>query len=181
MDLSSNDPIYSDIEEMEKGVYRCRDIIENLLNFSRDPSIDKTTEFNLFEAIQRAIKILELQTKSKGIEIKLAGFSTPIPFKGNFNLLSEAFRNVLQNCIESVVQKQTATKSSRGEISLQLSMTSDNLVISITDNGLGAVSSSTLTQSIATQIIRDHKGEVHFNQIGPEGMTTKVSLPRLVF
>lgn len=38
MDLNKNSPFYSDIDEMEKGVHRCKDIILNLLNFTHKES-----------------------------------------------------------------------------------------------------------------------------------------------
>ena len=36
MDLDKNDPIYCDIDEMEKGAQRCKEIIQNLLGFARN-------------------------------------------------------------------------------------------------------------------------------------------------
>jgi nitrogen-specific signal transduction histidine kinase len=181
MDLKNSDDRYKDISEMEQGVFRCRDIIENLLNFARDPSYDQITEFNLIDTVSRAIKILELQTKSKGIEIKLNTSTEEFLYKGRFNLLSEAFRNILQNSIESVVQKLALDGKFRGKILVGFQKTESHFEISITDNGLGAVSSSTLSQSIANQIIHEHQGSIRFNKLSPEGISAIISIPRPVF
>jgi two-component system NtrC family sensor kinase len=181
MDLEKSDEKYKDISEMEQGVFRCRDIIENLLNFARDPANDQITKFNLVDTVTRAIKVLELQTKSKGIEIKIASHPDELMFKGRFNLLSEAFRNILQNSIESVVQKLALDNKFRGKITVEFQKSDSHFEVSITDNGLGAVSSSTLSQSIANQIIHEHQGSIRFNKIGIDGVTAIISIPRPVF
>src|SRR5690606_2311847 len=69
MDMSPDHPLYPDIVEMEAGVQRCKEIVQNLLGFTRNPNIDQEDDINLWEVMQRALKIVELQTKSLGVEV----------------------------------------------------------------------------------------------------------------
>src|SRR6185312_3827248 len=94
MDLKKNEPYYSEIKEMEQAVLRCRDIVQNLLSFARKQDIGEFSVVDLRTVIDRSVKLIELQSKSKGIAIALA-FKEAAQIRGNINALSQALCNVL--------------------------------------------------------------------------------------
>lgn len=177
MDLKKDDPLYEDIVSMEEGVNRCKEIIQNLLGFTRDPSVDEEIDLDLKDVIGRAMKIVELQTKSRGIEVKTFLPKDSAPFRGHLNLLSQAVRNILQTSIDALIEN----KGSHGVIEIRLEAKANDYQIQIIDNGLGSDLSTNLSLSVAGQIIHDHGGNLElFTQAKPLRLA-KISLPRPVF
>jgi signal transduction histidine kinase len=181
MDLKPEDAIYADLDEMEKGVKRCRDIIENLLGFTRNPEADEILELDLREVILRAMKIVELQTKTKDIEMKTFFPPTTAAFRGHFNMLSQAFKNVLQLAIDSLLERGPQNSSSAGIIEISIDAKDKEWIVQILDNGPGQGRRNSLQYSISSQIVHEHGGILEI--IGhPRQMTmAKFSFPRLGF
>jgi signal transduction histidine kinase len=69
MDLKGNEPWAEDIDEMERGARRCRDIVQSLLGFTRKSRSDVVEVFDLRETVEQALKITELQTRAMGITV----------------------------------------------------------------------------------------------------------------
>lgn len=181
MDLKPNDPIYEDIVSMEEGVRRCKEIVQNLLGFTRDPVADEEKELDLRDVLQRAVKIVELQTKSRGLEVKLHIPSEPMPFRGHLNLLSQAVRNLLQASIEALIEKSQTQKGFQGLIELRLDVKENEYSFGILDNGLGLDSTPSLGLSVAGQIIHDYGGHLEFSSRAQPFRLTQFTLPRPVF
>lgn len=181
MDLKPEDPMYDDIVSMEDGVRRCRDIIQNLLGFTRDPSSDEESVVDLKTVIERATKIVELQTKSRGIEVKFNFPKEACTMMGHFNLLSQAVRNLLQISIESLIDKSRSLKGFQGLIEINLEARPHEYLISLLDNGLGSEPTSGLSLSVAGQIIHDSGGTLEISSQSKPFRLAKISFPRPVF
>ncbi len=181
MDLKPEDPIYEDIVSMEEGVRRCKEIIQNLLGFTRNPEVDEEKDLDLREVLQRAIKIIELQTKSRGIEVKLHLPTEPMPFTGHLNLLSQAVRNLLQSSIDAIIEKSQSQKGFQGLIELRLDLKDSDYSFHILDNGLGLDSAPSLSLSVAGQIIHDYGGHLEFSSRSQPFRLAQFTLPRPVF
>lgn len=181
MDLKPEDPIYEDISSMEEGVRRCKEIIQNLLGFTRNPVMDEETDLDLREVLHRAVKIVELQTKSRGIEVKLHLPNEAAPFRGHLNLLSQAVRNLLHASIDSVIEKSQTQKGFQGLIELRMDIKENDYSFRILDNGLGAESAPSLGLSVAGQIIHDYGGHLEFSSRGQPFRLAQFTLPRPVF
>ncbi len=181
MDLKKEDPLYEDILSMEEGVRRCQEIIQNLLGFTRDPVVDEEKEIDIKDVLERSLKIVELQTKSRGIEVKLSLPNTSMPFIGHLNLLSQAFRNLLQHAIDSLIDKANHSKSFQGLIEIRVEIKNTEYLIKIIDNGLGSESTSSLSLSVAGQIIHDYNGRLEFSSQSKPFRLAEVALPRPVF
>lgn len=181
MDLKPEGPIYEDICSMEEGVRRCKEIIQNLLGFTRDPVVDEERELDLREVIDRALKIVELQTKSRGIDVRVDLPAGPLPFVAHLNLLSQAVRNLLQYSIDSLIEKLLSQKNFHGFIEVRIEMRANEYVIKFLDNGLGSESTSSLSLSVAGQIIHDYNGQLEFSSQSKPFRLAQVLLPRPVF
>ncbi|MEZ0392561.1 MAG: histidine kinase dimerization/phospho-acceptor domain-containing protein [Pseudobdellovibrionaceae bacterium] len=181
MDLKSTDPLYEDIASMEEGVRRCKEIVQNLLGFTRTPTVDEEKDLDLRDVLQRAVKIVELQTKSRGIELKLHTPTEPALFRGHLNLLSQAVRNLLQASIEALIEKSQTQKGFQGLIELRLDVKDHEYFVSILDNGLGSESTPSLGLSVAGQIIHDYNGHLEFSSRAQPFRLAHFTLPRPVF
>lgn len=180
MDLKKDDPMYEDIQSMEDGVRRCKDIVQNLLGFTRDPMVDEEKDLDLREVIDRAVKIVELQTKSRGIELKIVLPQEACIFRGHLNLLSQALRNLLQSSIDALIEKIISQKGFQGFIEIRLDQRPQEFLISILDNSLGSETASSLGLSVAGQIVHDYGGFLEISSQSRPFRVAKISLPRPV-
>ena len=121
LEMKPQDPLYEDIAELESGIKRCRDIIQNLLGFARDPSLEKKSILELKDVLIRAVKIIELQSRAIGIEIKMNGLEQKIQIEGYLSHLTQAVQNLLQRSIQSILDQMKLNKSFKGIIEILLS------------------------------------------------------------
>lgn len=183
MDMSEDNPHYPDIVEMEAGVRRCKEIVQNLLGFTRNPNSDQEGDVSLKEVCLRALKIVELQTKSQGIEVKLHFPGDDVQIRGHHNMLSQGLKNILQNAIDHVSERVRQEKGFRGLLDLEISAQQETAQILIKDNGTPEKNHSLpmgLGVSVASQILRDHEANLEFFS-GPDDVNlAKISFSRLV-
>lgn len=201
MDLSGDEPWYADIEEMEKGARRCRDIVQSLLGFTRKATPDTVESIDLREVAEQALKITEIQTRSMGITVKQELPLEPVELRGQFNSLAQALRNFLQNAQEAIAERRRSQPAGsprlEGEIMVRvLKLGEDHVIVEIQDNGAGfdpgisdkiydpmyttknPNSNPGLGLTVAQQIIRDHGGSLEIVSDKGSGTTAKISLPR---
>lgn len=136
-DLAANSPIREDILQMEQAGLRCKEIVENLLRFSRKQDSGNIEIVRLKEVIEHALKIIELQTRSVGINVQLRFTKNEVFVKGNFNLLSQVLNHVLQNAFEAVSEKLAESPGYKGLIQIDVTNSTGGPVVTITDNGVG--------------------------------------------
>ena len=137
MDLSKDDPLYEDIIEMEKGALKCKDIVQNLLNFTRHGSLGEAQDLSLIEVVHRAILITELRTRALGIKIDLQWPEEKIMVHGRFNPLAQAICNVLQNAYEAILTRRKKEETFPGTISVSLREDASGYTLRIIDDGAG--------------------------------------------
>lgn len=183
MDLAPTHPLYADILEIENGVQRCKEIVQNLLGFARNPNVDKIGSASLQEVCSRALKIVELQTKSLGIESRLI-CQRDIQVQGHLNLLAQGLQNLLQVAIDRITEKNKTTKGLRGQLTVEiLSTDQEPAQIIIKDNGLLDKNTNLpigLGISVATQIFKDHEAKLDFSADVEHGNMAKISFHRPV-
>ena len=145
-----------------------------------DPSAEEKQRFNLFSALDRAIKIVELKTKSLGIEIKIKNDSADYPLDGYFNLLAQAFKNILTRSIESILDTQQKNKNDKGIIEIHILKKENEYEMLFIDNSNGFEGFSHLALSVAHQIINDHNGSLEAIKSNTTFQTIKVTFSRPV-
>ncbi len=178
MDLEGDEDFYQDILEIEKGIIKCKDIVKNLLGFARKSFNTEIDDINIVEVIEESIKITELKTRSIGISIQFDYENPEIYMRGRFNLLTHAFRNILQNSQEALIDRRREDKHFKGFIKLTLRETSEAIEVDITDNGGGVKkqilpkifdplfttkdpeTNSGLGLTLALQIVKEHNGTI---------------------
>jgi signal transduction histidine kinase len=190
-------PYYDDIDEMETGARRCRDIVQSLLGFTRKSGTDLTETTDLREAIEQALKITELQTRAMGISVRLDLPAQPAMIRAQFNSVAQALRNFLQNAQESIAetkvqqrahaleaqQRANAPESDRrvhGEIVIRLTSDPAWHKIEIQDNGAGLapqIESTSLGLNLAQQIISQLGGKLEIHSTKDVGSTAMLWFP----
>lgn len=183
MEMNPDDPLYPDIVEMEAGVQRCKEIVQNLLGFTRNPNADHEGDVSLKDVCLRALKIVELQTKSQGIEVKLHFPGEDILIRGHLNMLAQGLKNLLQNAIDHVTERIRQEKGFRGLLDLEISAAPNSAQILIKDNGTPEKNPSLpmgLGVSVASQILRDHEANLEFFSLPDRQNLAKISFSRLV-
>jgi two-component system NtrC family sensor kinase len=197
MDLTGDEPWFGDIDEMEKGARRCRDIVQNLLGFTRKSSTEDTIEYlDLRDVVEQAVKITELQTRATGIKLTQTIPPERVEIRGHFNALAQTLRGFLQNAQDAIRERQISdVAGTRGAIDVKISSTQEWSTVEIRDNGAGYETDDHLGEpsdlmkadlhhglglSIASEIIRDHGGRLEIRSTKGGGATAIISLPRPV-
>lgn len=173
MDLQPESPLRPDVDEMEAGVLRCRDIVQNLLGFTRSSSMDEKKDFDLRDAVQRALAILDLQTRAQGFEARRSIPDRPQIVHGNPNLVSQALTNLMQNAVQNLAQ---GPSKNQPQIEVLMNDLGGQVEIRILDNGPGAGAAPTLSLPLAQQIFLDHDAHLEILLPGRGLRLVKVTL-----
>lgn len=184
MDLKGDEPWFNDIDEMETGARRCRDIVQNLLGFTRKSSTEDTIELiDVRDVVEQAVKITELQTRATGITLTQEIPPERVEIRGHFNALAQTLRGFMQNAQDAIRDRRLADSfgNEAPSIKVKISTTDEFAQIEITDNGNGADDAHPgLGLSVAHEIIRDHGGRLEIRSAKGLGATAIISLPRPV-
>lgn len=194
MDLKKDDAIFEDIVEMEHAGQRCKEIVENLLGFTRQHDASEAVEVDLREILRQALKITELQARSLGVTVQMQWPEIPVKILGNFNLLAQAISHLLQNSFEAVSEKLSQNPRSKGHITITLKQVAKQISLDIEDNGIGInpenqnkifnplFSTKTSTHNpglgltLAYKIVDDHHGQLEIYSQPKMGTRVKIAL-----
>mgnify|MGYP003393332448 CR=1 FL=1 len=183
-DLQGGESYYEEILEMERGVQSCREIVQNLLVYSRRPSLDQIDLIDLKDVLSDGIKLTELQTKSMGIEFNIQFPQQETRVRGQKNLLTQAFRHLLQSINNSLTTHMNEHPSFQGQIIVVLQVFEDSFLVEIKTNLSGAnqkvglSTQSELTLTVTNQIIEEHSGTLEVFSQEEKKFHYRVALPR---
>jgi signal transduction histidine kinase len=178
MDLKGGESFSSDITEMEKGTIKCKDIVQNLLGFSRQSTLSENQKINIEEVLNRAILITELRTRAMGIRIDLQMNEEKIFILGHFNALAQVVCNILQNAYEAIAEKRKQSPEFVGHIRIATEIKGKEGRVIIENDG-GKIDAKIQDQifdplfttkdpeknaglglTLAKQILEDHKAQI---------------------
>lgn len=196
MDVKPGHELYSEVKGMEQAVLRCRDIVLNLLSFARKHDLTDITEIDLWEVLERSVKLIELQSKSKGIACEY-NRGAPVKIRGSQNALSQAICNLLQNSIDAIADRLKEDPLFPGKITVELVAIGDKYQLRLTDNGMGIRPENQsrifnplfttrdpglytgMGLTTAFTIISEHHGSLEILSQTGSGTTAIISLPRV--
>lgn len=175
MELPKDHPLYPDILAIEQGAQRCKEIIQNLLGFSRNPGADQIAKVDLFEICDRAFKITALKAKALGIQIDLQFQKNDFYLQGHFNLLAQAIQNILQLAFHQLELSSAPNKKiSLALVGTELFIRSSEKMVTDGKNihGLGL--------PVAQQILHDHSATLDISPGQSGEWQAKISFQRPV-
>ena len=184
----------ADIDEIIGQAGRCRDLVKNLLNFSRRSSSEGTEKTNadVNDIVRKILSLIEHDFEMKGVRLHL-GLDANIPTAPvNENEIAQVVLNLANNAADSM--------PAGGDLGVSTSYdgTNDRICISVHDTGCGIKESDRtrvfepffttkgvgkgtgLGLSICYKIVENHRGSIEFDSITGKGTTFRVYLPAKV-
>jgi two-component system NtrC family sensor kinase len=174
-----------DLGRVESQSKRCREIIRNLVDFSRKSDGERTWE-DLGQLVERSVFLMEPEARKHGVRIEKAIDDDLPPLLLNGGDIQQVFVNILSNGI--------AAMSDGGVLSVRLSRRGRIARIEIQDTGIGIkeadlprifepffttkdVGKGTgLGLSISYRIVKDHGGSISVSSVEAEGSTFVIEL-----
>ncbi|MCB4756606.1 MAG: PAS domain S-box protein [Elusimicrobia bacterium] len=189
---ASSDPSLSTaLEFIEKEALRCKDLVQNLLVFSRSSRQDQQEEVDIKNAVEESLSLILAQSRVKDVElIKDLKEDLP-PLVANKNQIQQIIINLCNNAMDAMPEKGTLTvRTDR----LQKNG-SDWIVVEVSDTGAGIpeeiqsrifepffttkeVGKGTgLGLSLVFEIVQRHKGTIDVKSEVGKGTTFTIYLP----
>jgi signal transduction histidine kinase len=172
------------ISESLQGAKRVKEIVQSLQDFTH-PSVEKAESADINQCLDTTLAVLSSQLKA---HIAIQRDYTLLPtLKCHVRDINQAFFNILKNAIQAVEEE--------GQITIHTSQADDEVIVSITDSGIGIDTSLLgrlfdpffttrevgagaglgLTQAYNT--IRSHGGEISVKSVVGKGSSFIVKLP----
>lgn len=179
------------LQTASKGGIRCKNIVQNLLIFSRQSKASDYDFIDINECIETTIHLVDYQFQIMNLKIERNYVDSLKKVYGNIGELSQVFLNLLLNSSQ-------AMKGKDGNISIRTYMDNNDenyVIVEITDRGCGIpdeikerifepffttkkIGEGTgLGLSIVHQIVEKHAGIVNFESRSGEGTTFFIKLP----
>jgi two-component system NtrC family sensor kinase len=183
-----DDPARANLEKAADELTRCRDIVQGLLDFSRqtEPRIEET-DVNM--TVERTLSLVEGQPSFHNVDV-IKALSTILPnVPMDVSQMQQVFTNILLNAVEAMEEE--------GQLVVTTRMAEDNLHVEIvfTDSGRGIrtedidrifqpfyttkeVGRGTgLGLAVSHGIVTRHKGSIQVSSKPGRGTTVVVKLP----
>lgn len=125
-------------EKIFENILRMRKVIDHIRAFSQDQQEDRKTFFDLNESIDNAIMMVSEQMKQHEVSLTLS-LSKKIPvIYGNSYKFEQVMLNFIHNALDAVNEKTLHSGYEfRKQIGISTSLEKKNILIEVTDNGIG--------------------------------------------
>lgn len=132
-DLPPDHPCQNDLHEIEGATKRCRTIVKDLLNFSRQSYDEAMQPVDLNQVIEKSMALVSVNAKNKPIDIVL-DLQKQLPlFQGHFHKLQQVLINLVSNAIFAMKECGGGTLTLRTYSVPQ----QNRVVLSVQDTGSG--------------------------------------------
>ncbi len=193
-DLSAQEGTASslaDVEEIIGQAGRCRDLVKNLLNFSRrsEAGGDGKVNTGINDVIRKLLSLVQHDFELKGVRLHL-NLASRIPrIRANENEIAQVVLNLANNAADSMPNGGDLFVSTVFDEAL------DQIRLEVRDTGYGIKESDRnrvfepffttkevgkgtgLGLSICYKIVENHLGRIEFDSVTGKGTTFRVHLP----
>ncbi len=178
----------NDLTTITNEANRCKNIVENLLNFARQGKLS-LSKFDCFELITEIVRKLKPRQGFDGVEIEINQDANSLEITADKDQLEQVFSNIIINAVEAM------ENSIIKKLSISLRSSGGRIEIAITDTGCGIHKENSgriftpfyttkkigkgtgLGLAITYGIIKMHKGDITFESEPEKGTTFRISLP----
>jgi len=179
---------YNDLKTIEKHVRNCKLIVEDLLNFARKSTPEKTS-IDISEALDEVLRFVRQHADLDHIEIS-KNYDPNVP---RMHLDEKKIKQVFMNLIMNA--RHAMGESGQLALSIRLRQTGKYVVIEIADTGHGIEEHNLsrvfdpffttkptgegtgLGLSVSYGIIKNHGGDITVDSAVDQGSTFTISLP----
>jgi len=187
-ELGEDSTIKNDMQNIITDTHRCKDIVKNLLAYSRQAEF-KEEILDMNNVIEQTFDLLEHHALLQNITIHKEFSSSMLMCEGDKNQLVQVFTNIIINAAHAITGKgditiRTRRDKPKGKIYIEFSDTGCGIPEVIlprifdhffttkeegkgTGLGLGTVES----------IVQKHRGKIKVKETSPEGTTFLIELP----
>lgn len=188
-DAEGNEMLLADLDEMERAAIRCKKIVADLLEFSR---VSKDREMQLIDVntlIEKIFPFIQSEIRSLNVELIFDGAASLPKVSGIPDRLQQVFLNLMTNACHAMqkggklsVKTMRANKGEAVEVRLRDTGTGIPLELrdkvfdpffTTKDPGKG----TGLGLSISYRIVKEHGGEIEFEDVKGGGTEFTVRLP----
>jgi two-component system, NtrC family, sensor kinase len=177
-----------DVDEIIEQAGRCRDLVKNLLNFSRRSTTEKS-QANINGIVRKILSLVEHDFEMKRVHVQVTLDPKLPEAKVNENEIAQVVLNLANNAVDSMPDG--------GDLHIRTfyDKPSDRVAIEVHDTGFGISESDRrrvfepffttkevgkgtgLGLSICYKIVENHMGTMEFNSVVGSGTTFTVYLP----
>jgi len=186
-EMPQDDPHREDLEMILQESARCKTIVADLLNFSRQQQV-LTRKTDLHALIEKVLQELLKQSSFERVQI-IREFSPEISaLHADPDQLQQVFTNLLNNAAEAIAGEGTITVTTQQVDQEWLEIKISDTGIGIPEENLGKLFTPFFTTkalgkgtglglSIVYGIIKIHRGQIHVSSQVGEGTTITITLP----
>ena len=181
------------IESIERESLRCKQIVSNLLRFSRKALINKPEATDIGSTIEETVSIIAHQLSLSNINIIIKVQPDLAKVNGIASFLQQVFINLILNAQQAMANGGTLTITAQNLLD-PLTKAITHVKIEFTDTGCGIPEENLsrifepffttkiekgtgLGLSISYQIVHDHKGKIEVKSQVGQGTTFIITLP----
>jgi two-component system NtrC family sensor kinase len=182
------------LEQMEEGAKRCRQIIQNLLSFTRFSKSEEETDFLLHEMVEKALLFSETKSHSLGVNVTIE-IRSDVVIRGSENLFLQALLEVIKNAMEEFSEVLQVTPNYHPKLLIRQSQNTNSVILDIIDNGRGIPVDKLekvftplftlknpshnrgLGLTTAYQILQSMKGRIEIFSVQPSGVQVRMVVP----
>jgi two-component system NtrC family sensor kinase len=174
------------LEKMMREAQRMRRIIENLLRFARQNSLEKKSA-NLEAMLADVLSLREYHIRTHGVTVQIE-IEPQLP---QVALDEDQFKQILLNLLNNSIDALEGMREK--QIHIHASRRNDRVVLHFDDNGPGFAEAhrvfdpfyttkpvgkgTGLGLSICYGIVKEHGGEIHAVNLQPKGARVALELP----
>jgi two-component system NtrC family sensor kinase len=178
----------ADVDEIIGQAGRCRDLVKNLLDFSRRSSPEKTVA-SINDIIRKILSLIEHDFEMKGVRVKMDLDNNVPPARVNENEIAQVILNLSNNAADSMADGgdlRVATHYDKGLDRIRIEVRDTGSGISEADRNrvfepfftTKEVGKGTgLGLSICYKIVENHSGSIEFDTVMDKGTTFRIYLP----
>ncbi|MGB9712725.1 MAG: sensor histidine kinase [Dissulfurimicrobium sp.] len=175
------------IRDIIVQVDRAREIVRNLLDFSRSRRPMAWIKVDLVGLLNNTLALLKNQVKLSGIETKIDMPETSVPIMGNPGQLQQVFVNIILNALQAmknggVLGVKVSSLDKKGKAVVEISDTGPGIPQDVKEHMFEPffttkADGTGLGLSVSYGIIKEHKGEIVVKSEPGHGSVFEVELP----
>ena len=185
--VNDKDPVFMPLHTIEREALRCKNLVQNLLVFSRTSKPEQRETLDLNKVVTDSMVLLAAQAKTRSVELVSAMHQLPLTAPANRTNIQQVLINLGNNAMDSMPEG--------GKLTISTAQRGASAEIRVADTGAGIApeimkkifdpffttkevgKGTGLGLSLVYEIIRGHDGSIEVESEPGEGTVFTVLLP----